>query len=412
MRPLILALLLLPATLLAEGNSALSLRQAEAMWQQHSRELRLAGLAVSGAAADSQVARQIPNPEVSLNAQTISPSTGFGAGGWKDKRMDSVFRIEQVIERGGKRELRIKGAESRLEASRFEADEMARQQLGTLRRAYYDLLLAQEKLALARDTATLYGKSADAGKLRQKAGDIAPVDLTRLQIDRVRADSEARQAQSDVEQAQLALAYLIGEPDARRLQAGDPWPAVDGKNLPEIEIPQRPDLDAAQRRVDAAEADRDLARALKKRDLTVGLQYEHNRQSEPVNSYGLGVSLPLFVWHEYEGQIARAETDYAAARLAFEQQQAQVRGQVAQSRSALLAARDRYQRLEGGLLADAERVAKAAEFAYTKGAMGLMDLLDARRTLRQIQGEAAVARADYAKAAADWQLQTEFRKLP
>ena len=47
-----------------------------------------------------------------------------------------------------------------------------------------------------------------------------------------------------------------------------------------------------------------------------------------------------------------------------------------QARNALLAARDRQQRFERGLLADAGRVAKAAEFAYTKGAMGLMDLHD------------------------------------
>lgn len=77
---------------------------------------------------------------------------------------------------------------------------------------------------------------------------------------------------------------------------------------------------------------------------------------------------------------------------------------------ALLAARDRMKRLEGGLLADAERVAKAAELAYGKGAMSLMDLLDARRTLRQIQIEAASARADYAKALSDWQVQAEYRK--
>jgi cobalt-zinc-cadmium efflux system outer membrane protein len=83
---------------------------------------------------------------------------------------------------------------------------------------------------------------------------------------------------------------------------------------------------------------------------------------------------------------------------------------VAQARNALLSARDRYKRLEGGLLADAERVAKAAELAYSKGAMGLMDLLDARRTQRQIQIEAASARADYAKALSDWQIQAEFRK--
>ena len=43
--------------------------------------------------------------------------------------------------------------------------------------------------------------------------------------------------------------------------------------------------------------------------------------------------------------------------------------------------------------------------------MGLMDLLAARRTLRQIELEAANARADYAKALSDWQLQAEFRKL-
>lgn len=67
-------------------------------------------------------------------------------------------------------------------------------------------------------------------------------------------------------------------------------------------------------------------------------------------------------------------------------------------------------RLEGGLLADAERVAKAAELAYGKGAMSLMDLLDARRTLRQIQIEAGSARADYAKALSDWQVQAKYRK--
>ena len=121
--------------------------------------------------------------------------------------------------------------------------------------------------------------------------------------------------------------------------------------------------------------------------------------------------MPLFIWHEYEGEIARAEADFNIARLEFEQLQAQAQGQLNQARSALLAARDRQQRLERGLLADAERVAKAAEFAYTKGAMGLMDLLDARRTLRQIQLEAANAHADYAKAMSDWQLQAEFRKL-
>lgn len=326
--------------------------------------------------------------------------------------MDTILRMEQLVERGGKRDLRIKGAEARLDAARFDTEETTRQQLGALRYAYYNLLLAQEKQVLARETAELYGKSTQAGKLRQKAGDIAPVDVSRLQIDKARADSEARQTQMELEQAQLALAYLTGKGnDAKSLRASDTWPALEEKVLKQVPLEQRPDLEAAKRRQIAAEADRDLARAKKNRDITVGMQYEHNLQNAPTNSYGVGISIPLFIWHEYEGEIARAESELDMARLQYEQQQAQAAGQVAQARNTLLSARDRIGRLENGLLADAERVAKATEFAYAKGAMGLMDLLDARRTLRQIQIEAAGARADYAKALSDWQLQAEFRTM-
>jgi len=389
----------------------LSLKEAEALWLQNSHELRLAQSAVTGAAADVRTAGQIPNPDVSLSALSISPWSGYGSGTWEDKKMDTTLRLDQLIERGGKRQLRVKGAEARLDAARFDAQDTARQQLGVLRYAYYNLRLAQEKQALARETAALYGRTAEAGALRQKAGDLAPVDLSRLQIDKARAESDARQAQTELEQAQVALAYLIGrEADAAQLQAGDNWPALEEQALSQAPLEQRPDLEAARRRLTAAEAERDLAKARKKRDVTFGVQLEHNLQNAPTDSFGFAVSMPLFIWHEYEGEIARAEADFDAARLQYSQQQAQAVGQVAQARNALLSARDRYKRLSSGLLLDAERVAKAAEFAYGKGAMGLMDLLDARRTLRQIQIEAATAQADYARALSDWQIQAEFRK--
>jgi len=411
MRRLLVSLLFCPLLAAAQGPGALSLKEAEALWRQNSHELRLARSAVAGAAADVRTAGQIPNPDVSLSMLSISPWSGYGSGTWEDKKMDTTLRLDQLIERGGKRQLRVKGAEARLDAARFDEQDAQRQQLGVLRYAYYNLRLAQEKLVLAGEAAALYGRTAEAGALRQKVGDLAPVELSRLQIDKARADSDARQAQGEFEQAQVMLAYLIGrEADATQLQAGDDWPVLEAQALGEAPLEQRPDLEAARRRLAAAEADRDLAKSRKKRDLTLGVQLEHNLQNAPTDSFGFAVSVPLFVWHEYEGEIARAEADLDGAREQYAQQRAQALGQVAQARNALLAARDRYQRLHGGLLADAERVAKAAEFAYGKGAMSLMDLLDARRTLRQIQIEAATAQADYARALSDWQIQAEFRK--
>ncbi|MCE1182037.1 MAG: TolC family protein [Rhodocyclales bacterium] len=409
MKPLLVLLFFLPG--LSFAGLSLSLDEAEALWRQNNREVRMAEIGVAAASADVTTAAQAPNPELSLNAASISPQEGFGAGRLKDKRMDSTLRMEQLIERGGKRDLRIKGAESRLAAVRYDFVDLSRQQQTLFRRAYYDLLLAQEKLRLANETSSLYETSLNSAQRRQKAGDLAPVDVSRMAVDKARADNDARQARSELEQAQQQLAYLIGrEEEASSLLAVDSWPLPQTGELPLPDLSERPDLKAGNERLRAAEADRDLARALRTRDINVGVQMERNLQNAPTNSYGVGISMPIFVWHAHEGEITRAERDLDAASAQLAQKKAAVSGQLAVARSALLAARDRLQRLEGGLLAEAERVARAAELAYGKGAMGLMDLLDARRTVRQVRIEAAVARADYAKAWSDWQLQTEFGK--
>lgn len=160
------ALLLLPVAALAQTQRPLSLAEAEILWQEHSRELQLARAAVSGAEADVRSAGQIPNPQLSLNVSEISPSTGYGAGPWKDKKMDNALRLDQLIERGSKRELRVRGADARLDASRRDLDDAARLQLLTLQQTYYDLRLAQEKLRLANETATTYNKGLETGRLR------------------------------------------------------------------------------------------------------------------------------------------------------------------------------------------------------------------------------------------------------
>lgn len=414
MRRLHLCLLaLVPVLAFAQGGNALSLAEAELLWREHSRELRLAAAMVDAAAGDLKTAGQAPNPELSLNFLQISRNSGTTTGNWLDKKVDSQLRVDQLIERGGKRELRQRSAGARLEAAHLDLADTSRQQLAELRRAYFDLKLVQEKSGLAAETAALYARSVDAAQKRLKAGDLAPVEVARLSIDQSRADSEARAVQTELVQARQTLAYLIGrEASASELVASDPWPPADEQSLAEAIPAQRADLEAARRRSQAAEAERDLARAKRSRDITLGVQYEHFAQNAPVNSYGIGVSIPLFVWHEHEGEIARAEAEALTANLQAQRLEAQAGGQWTQARAQLLAARERVRRLDDGLLADAERVAQAAELAYAKGAMGLIDLLDARRTLRQLRVEAVTARADYAKTRADWLAQMDSGKTP
>lgn len=390
----------------ASMAGALSLPEAEQIWREHSRELKLARGAVAAAEADLTSAGALANPQLSINTSSI-PSQNYGSGGWRNKRVDNVFRLEQLIERGNKRELRQQTAESLLDASRYDLGDTERSQHLLLSQAYYDLLQAQERLRLTSESADLYRNTLKAMDLRLRAGDVAPVDVARVRVDAQRADNEQRQARADHEKAQVALAYLLGrEKQARSLQASDAWPALDTP-LPAAaaSLAQRADVQAAQARVSAAERAAELARALKTRDVTVGVQFEHCLSTScnaPANTYGVGVSVPLFVNYAYEGEIRRAEADLQVARDQYEQVLAQAEGDLDRARSDVEAARERRQRLDQELLADAAKVASATEFAYAKGAASLMDLLDARRTLRAVQLEAAAARADHAKALAAW----------
>ena len=81
---------------------------------------------------------------------------------------------------------------------------------------------------------------------------------------------------------------------------------------------------------------------------------------------------------------------------------AQAATDVARAGADIEAARARIERFRGSLIAEAKRAANAAEFAYQKGATGVLELLDTRRTFKLIQLEAASAEADFAKALAAW----------
>jgi cobalt-zinc-cadmium efflux system outer membrane protein len=384
----------------------LTLSEAEALLQANNRELRLAQAATLGAQADVASAGAHPNPQLSLNVAALQPGKPGASAPW-DKKADFTYRVDQLVERGDKRLLRTRAAEARLAAARSDQGDVSRQQRLQMRQAYYDLLRTQERTRILAETADLYRKNVEAAALRVKAGDLAASDLARLKVEALRAENEARQALADQEKAQAALAYMIGlESEAKRLRAVDSWPSLAETPGPESDIEQRADVKAALARVQAAEQARALALSLRKRDVSVGVQYEHCRApscSPPTDTVGVGLSVPLFVFYDYEGEVRRAEADLDAARDALDQVRGQARAERLRAASDLNAAQEQVRRFEGGLLREAERGVQATEFAYQRGAVGLVDLLDARRTLRAVQLDAVDAQAGYAKALAAYQ---------
>ena len=218
LKPRSLAALLLAAacaagSLVPADASArdLSLAQAEALVALANREVIAARRAVESAGAGIQQAGARPNPVVSYGASSLSANPGIGAGSLVQKRIDNVFRVDQVFERGDKRQLRIDAALGLERAAIGDSADVLRLQLLAARVAYADLQYSQARLGILAETGELFGRTLAAAQTRLKAGDLAASEVSRIQVDHERAQSDVRSAQADVSRTQLALAYLVGD---------------------------------------------------------------------------------------------------------------------------------------------------------------------------------------------------------
>src|SRR3954463_11133758 len=80
----------------------LSLIEAEQLVNKPTRDVLAARRAIEAANAGILQADVRPNPVISYNAASIG--SHIGPGTITDKRIDNTFRVDQLIERGNKRE--------------------------------------------------------------------------------------------------------------------------------------------------------------------------------------------------------------------------------------------------------------------------------------------------------------------
>lgn len=384
---------------------SLSYDGALKLLQTRNRDLLLAQRNIEAARADNIAALARPNPNIALSTAAINPRR-FGGSTNQNNQVDAIVQLSQLFERGNKRQLRGDVTQLAIAATQGDYAEVLRQITIDLAEAYYGLLFAQERVRIADDTVGLFGRTVAAAELRLKAGDIAPSDLSRIKVDQLRAENDRRAAVADLEAARQRLAFLIGqESESNKLTAADVWPTAANEVRPadmRAVVEARADVRAAQLRVEAADKVRTLARALRTRDVTVAAQYERYPGQVQNNTFGVGVSIPLFINYNFDGEIRRAEVGMQAANDSLERARAAALTEINQAWARLASARERVQRYDGGLLKEAQRAADAAEFAYRNGALGVIDLLDARRILFLTRVDAAGARADLAKATIAW----------
>jgi cobalt-zinc-cadmium efflux system outer membrane protein len=246
---------------------------------------------------------------------------------------------------------------------------------------------------------------------RVKAGDLAAQEAARTEIEAQRAASDGQLAELDRQRAALNLWQFMGLSKApEKLKAQADWPSLDPGVSPSGDIDSmveaRADVRAAAARVLAAQAALDGSSAQKYADITWGASYDHFPGTSTA-LVELRMQMPLQWGYSYQGEIGRAAALLAQAQDALEKLRRQARAELQRLQHEALSTAQRAQVYETQILPRARKVAEGAELAYSKGAMPLTDLLDARRTLRATLIDALVARTEHARAAGVWQLRTQ-----
>jgi cobalt-zinc-cadmium efflux system outer membrane protein len=345
-----------------------------------------------------QIGNTAPPDEAETNP--FSPSTLVG-------------NCSYLHEREHKRELRRDSARGATAVAASTHVNLDRTLTFTLRSAFIQVLAAKAALTLARDNLTFYDQVLTISQQRLQAGDIAQVDLDRLQLQRVQFESAIETADVTLRTATIQLLTLLNDPTPiDQVDVTGPFDFADAlptlADLRRQAQELRPDLHAAQQGVAAATVTHQLAIANGSTDPTFTVDTGFPSISQAWQSYapplrqyvGFGVGIPLRIFDRNQGEKLRTQLDITRNERLVETTHAQVLSDVDTAYAALVSSiallrpyRDRY-------LAQSTRVRDIVTQSYQRGGAALLDFLQAEQDYRAVQLTYITLVASYLTAAA------------
>jgi cobalt-zinc-cadmium efflux system outer membrane protein len=380
------------------SNQALSIDEVLSIFYQRNLDLIAAQYNIDQSFAQAVIASAIPNPTVGiqileLNSSNLNKNSGAtGCTQGTSCGAAEYFSFSQLIEVAGKRGLRIQSSGFATQAAESDFRDAVRIFSNMVRDAYYQLLQTQKNRWLAQEIVDHYQVITKANNLRMKSGDISESDFLRVKMEAMRAQSDLDNAQAAVEQAQADLAVILRWP-ARSLQfeAKEQWPEVKDisqslskEELIDKALQQRPDLQGDKLRAEQADRELELARRLKYPDVTVTAGYARDPSNNALNSGFVGVSVPLPLFYQYQGEADKASVNLSQSRLTAEQTELGIRNDVVSALAAWNSANKIVHRFRDGLLDDALAVRNSSELAYSRGATSVLDFIEAQRSYKNV----------------------------
>jgi cobalt-zinc-cadmium efflux system outer membrane protein len=371
-----LIVLLVAAPAVAQTTAANSLSLQAAMERAFAANPTIAAARLSGAisVAGLAVARERLNPEAIVELEKETPKQAFG--------------FVMPLELGGKRAKRIAVSEAAIRTGDAELSATIAQVRNDVRRAYFEVAVAEARLAILRELHDLSRRARDSAQARFEGGEAPRLEVLQADLAVAAAENEATAAEGIVAAATSKLNAVLGLPLDTMHQLSTSLdiggPLVTGVVM-DLARSGNSELAVLDRRIDEQRAKVALAQALRVPDIIPTAILTHDAQPEFTYGWraGIGVTLPIFSTHK-AGVMVEEST---LAQLTAQRQATLLRiaGDVTAGAATAESQRLAYVRYRDVILPQAQQVEQLAQDSYDLGQTGIAALLQALQATRDVR---------------------------
>jgi outer membrane protein len=292
----------------------------------------------------------------------------------------------------GQRSSELNSAESQYEASQQESLETRNNIIYNVQAAYYDVLAAEDELELSK---TRISRSQDHLRIasdRKEAGDVPQADVTRARVDLSSSELNSVSAEGSLRIALGNLNQAMGRMPQEPLQVAhseitipDPT-ATDVQQSLDNALKKRPEIQAAQKRVEAKQNQIGIAKSdiypKVRTEAGYGWLDEEFFPTDKDWYVGITLDIPLLDGGTRRHRIAKSKVEVSREQARLDQLKLSVQQEVWSAYSRWIEA---HQLLETSRSrqAQAEESLRLTKARYEEGAGTINDLLDAELSLDQ-----------------------------
>ncbi len=293
----------------------------------------------------------------------------------------------------GKRTLRKDVTRAALAAAKMNRVDAQRNLEFQVKAAYVQVVLTLDALDFQLEVAKSNQATLDLNQRRYDKGAINEGELARVRTAKLASDQAVDTSRQNIRQARVALAFLLGvrgnvpdfdvDRDVLQYRVPGALSTTSPDTLLHAAFDKRPDLRALGYQRESAEAQIRLAKRNVFPDIALSLNYNQtgsgqNSIQPPTLTFGVTAPIPLI--YQGQGEIRQAEANYNTQTLTQAQTTAQVVSDVEAAYAAFAGSKLLVERMEGAELNSAKLARDITQRQFAGGTATLMDFLDAQRT--------------------------------